>query len=120
MVVMAASPTGERAVCFGERIRVEDYLGLISFGIFLIIVGIVFLASPNIVSDFTSWVRQMANQKDFVRPPEGLIAGAIIFFGLIGLSEFFKAGVRLLIGKSKRKGLGNIFSGIALDRKSVV
>lgn len=106
--------TQERDVCFGERIRVKDYLGLISFGIFLIIVGIVFIASPNIVSDFSSWVEQMANQKDFVRPPEGLITGAMMFFGLIGLSEFFKAGIRLWIDKSKRKALGGIFSGIAL------
>ncbi len=111
MVIMV---TREREVCFGERIRVEDYLSLVSFGIFLIIVGIVFIASPNIVSDFSSWVEQMADQKGFVRPPEGLITGATIFFGLIGLSEFFKAGIRLWIDKSERKALDSIFSGSAL------
>lgn len=103
----------ERDFCFGERIRVEDYLGLISFGIFLIIVGIVFIASPSIVSDFSSWVKQMTSQKGYVRPPDGLIIGAMIFFGLIGLSDFFKSGIRLWMGKSRRKALGNAFSGAA-------
>lgn len=106
--------TREREVCFGERIRVEDYLGLITFGLFIIIVGIVFIAIPNLVSDFSSWVTQMANQKQFVRPPDGPITGAIIFFGLIGLSNFFEAGIRFLIGRSKRRVLANILSGIAL------
>jgi len=107
-------PSREREACFGEGIRVEDYLGLVSFGIFLIIVGIVFMASPNIFSDFSSWVEQMANQKGYVRPPEGLITGAMIFFGLVGLSDLFKAGFRLQIVMSKRKALRNAFSGIAL------
>ncbi|MCP8316792.1 MAG: zinc-ribbon domain-containing protein, partial [archaeon] len=34
-----------REECFGERKAERDYLGLVSFGIFLLIVGYIFLAN---------------------------------------------------------------------------
>ncbi len=109
MVVMAAR---ERKTCFGTGEK--DYLGLVSFGTFILIVGIVFTANPNLVSDFQLWIEQMANEQNLVRPRIGLITSAIVFFGLIGLSDFFMAGIRLWIDKSRRRVLVDILSGIAL------
>ena len=39
-------------VCFGVDRRGTDYLGLLSFGIFIIIVGGVITLNPNIFSNF--------------------------------------------------------------------
>lgn len=104
----------ERDACFGERERERDLSGLVSFGMFLLIVGSVFLVNPNIISDFQLWIEQMINEQGLVRPTGGLINSATIFFGLIGLSNFFTAGIRLLVYKARRRALTDILSGVAL------
>jgi hypothetical protein len=111
MKIMAAR---EREACFSVGFRKKDYVGLISFGIFVIIVGIVFVANPHLVSDFSSWIGQMTDQQHLIRPVEGLINAAVLFFGLIGLSDFFKAGIRLWIAEPRRQVLVDILSGVAL------
>lgn len=104
----------EREVCFGERERRRDYLGLVSFGIFLLIVGIVFLANPNIFSHINSWVQEMAEKKTLLRPPQDLIDSASLFFVLIGASNFFMAGIRLVGDKAVRRIFADILTGVAL------
>jgi hypothetical protein len=104
----------EREVCFGEGERHRDYSGLVSFGILLLIVGIIFLANPNVVSDFRLWIERLTTEKTLSRPPQGLIDSAALFFGLIGLSDFFLAGVRFIADKRMRRVLVDILSGVAL------
>jgi len=104
----------EREVCFGEGERRRDYSGLVSLGIFLVIVGITFVANPNAVTQFSSWVEQMSKQQALSRPPQGLIDSATLFFGLIGLSSFFVASVRFMAKKDMRRVLGDILFGVAL------
>ena len=104
----------ERDVCFGEAERRKDYSGLVSFGLFLLIVGIVFVANANIVSDFGLWVEQLTSEKHLLRPPPELITSATLFFGLIGLSNFFVAGIRYMIDRARRRVLSDVLSGIAL------
>jgi len=108
------STSQEREVCFGEGERRRDYSGLVSFGIFLLIVGVIFLANPNLVSDFRLWVEKLTTEKAISRPPKGAIDSAALFFGLIGLSDFFLAGVRFMADKRMRRVLADILSGIAL------
>jgi DNA-directed RNA polymerase subunit RPC12/RpoP/drug/metabolite transporter (DMT)-like permease len=102
-----------RDVCF-EVERRRDYTGLISFGIFLVIIGIVFIANPNVTSNFSSWTEQMTKAKSLSRPPQDLINSAALFFGLIGLSDFFLAAVRFIAHRVTRRALSNILSGAAL------
>ena len=102
----------ERDTCFGERER--DYLGLVSFGFFLLTVGIIFTLNPNIVDDFSLWIKLISTSHMPVRPPEGLIFSAMYFFGLIGVFDFAMAGIRLAANDLKRRVLTDIFSGIAL------
>jgi len=111
MMVMA---TQERETCFGTGLRKKDYLGLVAFGIFILIVGIVFMANPNLISDFSSWIEEMTKKQDLIRPYERLISSATLFFTLVGLSNFFEAGIKLWIGKTKRQVLADILSGVAL------
>jgi len=103
--------------CFGggrKRRRGKDYLGLLSFGIFILIIGAIFIANPNIITDFSQWVGQMVDREQFIRPPDGVIFGAYVFFALIGISNFFKAAVRLWIKDSPRQAISDTLSGVAL------
>jgi hypothetical protein len=104
----------ETEICFGERERHPDYTGLVSFGIFLLIIGIIFIANPNIFSQLNSWTKQMSTAQMLLRPPREIINSAVLFFALIGLSNFFVSGIRFMTYKSKRRALGDVLSGVAL------
>lgn len=99
--------------CFGDSVD-RDYLGLVSFGIFILIVGAIFATNPNVVSDFRLWIERLVNEQVFIRPPRGLITSATLFFGLLGISNFFIAVVRLVFHKAKRRVLTDIMSGVAI------
>jgi hypothetical protein len=107
-------PVREREACFGEVEHRRDYSELVSFGVFLLIVGIIFIANPNLISDFSSWVETMAREKALLRPPEGLITSATLFFAVVGLSSFFFAAVRYVSGRPRRRVFSAILSGVAL------
>jgi hypothetical protein len=104
----------EREVCFGEGERRRDYSGLVSFGVFLLIVGVIFLANPTLISDFSSWVKKLSTDKTISRPPLELINSAALFFSLIGISDFFLASVRFIAHQRLRRVLTDILSGVAL------
>lgn len=70
--------------------------------------------NSNITSDFSLWIEQLTSQKTLIRPPLGLITSAILFFGLIGVSNFFMAGIRFMTYKARRRVLSDILSGVAL------
>jgi len=106
--------TQERDVCFGQTRGPRDYSGLLSFGILLVVVGLVFLANPSIVSDFRSWIEQMRTKEAMSRPPQSLINGATLFFAFIGVSDFFMAGVRFMRDRALRRTVADVLSGIAL------
>lgn len=102
----------ERNTCFGEGER--DYLGLVSVGFFIIIVGIVFLSNMNIIEEFRQWIELMTTRQTFVRPLGGLLNSAKLFFILAGASHFIMAGIRIAFNDVKRRIITNTLSGIAL------
>lgn len=104
----------EEDSCFGDGRQRRDYFGIMSFGFFLLAIGIVFTIGPNTASDLGLWVERMTTERNMVRPPEGLIAGAVLFFSLIAVSDFFQAGIGPWLNRSKRQVLANVLSGIAL------
>lgn len=106
-------PVRERDECFGGRAE-RDYSGLVSFGFFIITAGIIFIMNPGIFSDFGLWIETMVAQEGLVRPPEDLITSATVFFGLIGVSSFVVAGLRLAVGRTWRRALSDALSGVAL------
>ena len=110
MIVMTTKGSQD---CFGGGRR-KDYLGFVSFGIFVLVVGIVFVLNPGLISDFQLWIEQMADAEALVRPPPGLIASAIVFFGVIGVSDFFVAGVKAWVEKSGIRALGDVLTGCAI------
>jgi hypothetical protein len=93
-----------RDECFGGKKQESDYVGLASFGIFLLIVAFLFL---DIVSFFT-------NLFDGMFQPSGrLIDVFALFLILIGASAFVTAGIRAAIKQPFRKSLSDVFGGIA-------
>jgi len=100
--------------CFGKEKRDRDYMGFISFGSFLIIIGIIISVNTSVFSNFLVWLNQLTNGKVWIRPSEDLITSVTLFFGLLGISNFFIAALKLIFNRSKRRGLSDIFSGIAL------
>jgi hypothetical protein len=108
------SSAREREVCFGEGERRVDYSGLVSFGVFLLIVGIIFLANPTLISEFSTWVKKLSTDKAISRPPLELINSAALFFSLIGISDFFLAAVRFGAHQRLRRVFVSILSGVAL------
>jgi hypothetical protein len=97
-----------------EKTCTPDYLGLISLGMLLFAVAIVFLENPFLVSDFRLLIERITNEGILIRPPRGLITSAAIFFVLIGLSGFIKAATRLRIAKLSGRVFADVFAGLAL------
>lgn len=90
------------------------YSSLFFLGFFLLIIGIIFSLTPDILVAFQLWIKQMVYNRTVIRPPESIIVSAAIFFSLIGLSNFFKAFLIIVIYKNKRRFVSNILSGAAL------
>ena len=100
----------EDDLCFGRESG-RDPLDLLEFGLFLLVVGAVFLSNPDILTELIDWARLMADMGTPIRPPAPLISGATLFFGLIGLSNLFTAVVRMLMDKVWRRILPDLLSG---------
>jgi len=103
----------EDEFCFGEEPR-GDPLGIVGFGLFLLVVGLVFQMNTGVHTDFLSWVRSMADSEAFVMPPRILINSAMLFFGLIGLSNFLTAAIRFLVDKDRGRITTDVLSGVGL------
>lgn len=104
----------ERDVCFGREEPRGDPLGVVEFGLFLLVVGAVYMSNPNILNSFVSWVRTMSDLQTAIRPPATLINSAALFFGLIGVSNLLTAGIRTMVDKVWRRILPDILAGLGL------
>lgn len=106
--------SNEGEFCFGQRRKTKDYIGVLSFGIFVIVVGVILITNPNLFSEIGTWVEQMTDKGTVVRPPDGLIFSGAVFFGLMGVSNFIKVALRLAVDSSRRTALSEMHSGVAL------
>ncbi len=97
-------------LCFGRESD-RDPLDLLEFGLFLLVVGAVFLSNPSVPAGLVDWVTLMADLSAPIRPPASLISSATLFFGLIGLSNLFTAVVRVLMDKVWRRILPDLLAG---------
>ena len=101
-----------RDECFGERRVERDYLGVVSFGFFLIIVAYIFFTNPWIPSDVFDWIEKLG--QGLFDPSTRLIFIFALFLGLIGLSNFILAGIRIALRQSWRRPLKDILGGFGL------
>jgi len=103
----------EDDLCFGSDSG-RDPLGFLEFGLFLLVVGAVFLSNPSVPGELVDWVTLMADLGAPIRPQTSLISSATLFFGLTGLSNLFTAVVRVLMDKVWGRILSDLLAGAGL------
>ena len=104
----------EDDLCFGAGEPRGDPLGIVEFGLFIIIVGVVYTLNPQIPGSFISWVELMGDLEMLVRPPATLIRSAVTFFGLLGGSNLLTAAIRVYMDKVPRRIAQDVISAMAL------
>jgi hypothetical protein len=98
-------------LCFGKEPR-GDPLGLVEFGLFLLVVGVVYKTNTNVTSVFLNWVRRMIELEIAISPPSTLVMSAALFFSLIGFSNLLTAVMRVMIDKVWGRILQDVLTGI--------
>jgi len=74
--------------------------------------GIVFTLNTNLLKDVRSWWDLIVAGGLFVRPPDGIITSGILFFGLLGLSNFLTSGLRWVLDRSRFGALARVLAGV--------
>ena len=97
-------------LCFG-RDSERDPLGLLEFGLFLLVVGGVFMSNPGVLSELVDWATLMSEVGAPIRPQASLISSVTLFFTLVGVSNLFTAVVRVLMDKVWRRILSDLLAG---------
>ncbi len=91
----------------------EDLVGLMALAFFLIAVSVAVAMNPNLVADLQAWTHQVSSRGTvFVRPPEGILASAAWFFGVIGALEFVAAGFRWALRWTPLRVAGRVLAGV--------
>ena len=115
-----AENKSESRFCYscGSRLlwaaRPPDPLGLAGFAFFLVIVGIVVSANPNVFSDAVTWFSRWPTTGPLVRPPEPLIGSAVLFFALSGASSLLIALARIAIQRLWIRAVADAFTAVGL------
>jgi hypothetical protein len=102
-------PAPAKARAFPERR--PDFVGLIGVAVFLVILGVVFTLNTNLLNDFRAWWDKVLAGSLFVRPPEGIIGSGIVFFGLLGISNFLTSGLRWALDRGRFGALARVLGG---------
>ena len=91
--------------------RRPDFVGLIGVAFFLLIVGIVFTLNTNLLNDLRSWWDLVSADGLLVRPPDGIVTSGVLFFGLLGLSNFLTSGLRWVLDRNRFGALARVLGG---------
>ena len=92
--------------------RERDYLGIVSFGILIVIIGSLLLYYPWIPSDIGDFFDTLS-EGELVRPSTRLINALALFLALLGISNFTVAGVRSISRQPWRRPLSDMLSGVS-------
>lgn len=106
-----APPSAVKPTPPSAREHHPDFVGLIGLAFFLLVVGIVFTVNTGLLNDLRAWWNQIIAGGLLLRPPEGIIASGVLFFALIGLSNFLTAGLRWILDRSRFGALARVLAG---------
>nr|AKQ03929.1 hypothetical protein [uncultured euryarchaeote Rifle_16ft_4_minimus_39] len=100
--------------CFApSRPKKPEFPGWLGLGMALIVIGVVFLANPNLITEFAQWMDRWAKQGWVPRPPDTLIGSAILFSAAVGVTNLVTAIARWFVRRSNHRILGDILTSIA-------
>jgi len=106
----ALRPMPPAARAFPERR--PDFVALIGVAFFLLILGVVFTLNTNLLNDFRSWWDLIQPGGLFVRPPDGIVRSGLLFFALLGLSNFLTSGLRWVLDRNRFGALARVLAGL--------
>jgi len=92
--------------------RRPDFVALIGVAFFLLILGVVFTLNTNLLNDFRSWWDLIQPGGLFVRPPDGIVRSGLLFFALLGLSNFLTSGLRWVLDRNRFGALARVLAGL--------
>lgn len=95
-----------------RRDRTPEFVGLLGFAFFLLVLGVVFYLNQNLLTNLRQWWDQILAGQLLFRPPEGVISSAIGFWALIGVTNFVVAALRWSLRRTKIHTLGAAFGGV--------
>lgn len=90
----------------------QDLLGLLGLAFVLISLGIVFSANPSLAAELRQWADHVTQAGPFVRPPEGVITSAALFFVIVGFLEFVSAFLRWSLRWMRTLVLSRVLTGV--------
>lgn len=94
--------------------RSELAIGLLSFGGFVIIVGLTLFIYPETFTIIGTYIRNLVDQKTWIKPPYPLPEAAALFVISIGVLSFVVAVARLTAGHPWYRALQDASWGTAL------
>src|SRR5213083_679597 len=106
----ALRPMPAAARAFPERR--PDFVALIGVAFFLLILGVVFTLNTNLLNDLRSWWDLILPGGLFARPPDGIVRSGLLFFALLGLSNFITSGLRWVLDRNRFGALARVLAGL--------
>ncbi|MFQ5950479.1 MAG: hypothetical protein ACE5KH_00170 [Candidatus Geothermarchaeales archaeon] len=95
-----------------RRRRLRGAIDAASFGGFLIIIGYVWFAHPNIFSDIGDTFRRLAEEQVF-RPSRTLVVPAYTFLFLLALRDVLLGALRAAASQASRRVVKEFFAAAA-------
>ena len=89
--------------------RYSDLLGLMSVGAVLIVLGLTWYRYAIDLSMIINYIQEMGDRNVFIKPPLALLDPMIFFFYAVGVWNIVLSGLRIVLEKSVRKALGDLF-----------
>jgi len=92
--------------------KAPEVLGFVSAGVFLVLLALTYLLYPVEAAVIADFFQRMADQRTFIKPPTILLDAGVFFFNAIGTWGILLSVLRMIIERSPRKALGDLFGGL--------
>jgi hypothetical protein len=91
-----------------------DFTALLGIAFFLLVLGVVFYLNQALITQMGEWWDRIVRGNVLLRPPEGVISSAVLFFALLGGTYFVIGAVRWAVTRSKIRTLSASLTGVAM------